>query len=98
MPQLTIKAREVVRLKNVCGGDPVLNGTRIRVSDVVTESEHHGLSPEEITREFPTISIPDVYSALTYYYEHPHEIRNEIQKREKLLSEAHELKTRPIPA
>ncbi len=82
--QETILARDIVENKSVCGGVPVLEGTRIRVSDIVIEYEHKGLSPEEIATEFPTLSVADVFSALKYYYEHPQKIREEIEKREKL--------------
>ncbi len=86
MEQEIIEAREVVERDEVCGGSPILEGTRIRVSDIVVEYEHKGLSPEEIAREFPTISIADVFSALKFYYEHPKKIREEIIEREKFFA------------
>ena len=88
MSQVTLEARKVVRKDNIAGGVPILEGTRIRVSDIVVFSEHHGLSPEEITRELLSITIADVYSALTYYYEHPREIREEIAQRLKIFEQA----------
>lgn len=87
MPQLEIQARKIVRTEGVCGGVPILEGTRIRVSDIVIQHEHFKHSPEEITADFPALSIADIYAALTYYYEHPREIRDEIKAREELSAE-----------
>lgn len=82
MAQPVVEARKVVKDADVCGGDPTLEGTRIRVSDIVVAFEHRGWSPEEIVREFPSLHIQDIHAALTYYYERPHEIREEIRNRE----------------
>ena len=87
MAELVTEARKIVRKKEVCGGVPLLDGTRIRVSDVTVQHEYFGLSPEEITSEFPALSLADVYAALTYYHEHPREIREEIKAREKFFEE-----------
>ena len=88
MKQRTVQSKSVVEKKEVCGGAPVLQGTRIRVSDIVIEYDHNGHTPEEIAREFTTITIADVFSALKYYYENPEKIRKEIEQREKILSGA----------
>lgn len=84
MKQAVIQSKKIIEKREICGGAPVLKGTRIRVSDIVIEYEHKSLSPEEISREFPSLTIADVFSALTYYYEHPAKIREEIGKREKV--------------
>jgi len=84
MKQAIQHAKDVIEEKDICGGAPTLKGTRIRVSDIVVEYEHKGMSPEELATEFPSISIADVFSALKYYYENPKKIRDEIEKRESL--------------
>ena len=68
------EARTVVQKEAICGGAPTLKGTRIRVSDVVAQVEYQEKTPEEIVSSFPALSIPDVYAALTYYYERPTQI------------------------
>ncbi len=80
--QKIIVGKKIVEKKGTCGGVPILEGTRIRVSDIAIEYDHRGLSPEEIASEF-SISAADVFSALKYYYEHPLEIRKEIKDREE---------------
>mgnify|MGYP001612561287 CR=1 FL=1 len=81
MPELEIQARKIVRKEGTCGGVPILEGTRVRVSDVVVHYDFKGKSPEKVAEEF-SLSVADVFSALTYYFEHPGEIREEIRVRE----------------
>lgn len=76
-------AKRVVREPSVCGGSPILEGTRIRVSDIVVAYDHHDLSPEEIVGEFPRLQLQDVHAALAYYHSHPGDIREEIREREE---------------
>ncbi len=87
MQELVTPARKIVRKAGDCGGVPLLEGTRVRVSDIVVQHEHFGRSPEEITEQFPSLSVADIYGALTYYYEHPEEIRREIAERERFRKE-----------
>lgn len=49
----------------VCGGRPVIAGTRVRVSDVL-EMLAGGADAAEITSDFPYISREDVTAALNY--------------------------------
>ena len=79
-------AREVVQEEDICGGGPTLEGTRIRVSDVLAQVEYQEKTPEEVVSSFPALSVPDVYAALTYYYERPTRIRAEIRDREEHLT------------
>lgn len=81
MARPVAEAKDVVKDPDVCGGDPTLQGTRIRVSDVVEGYEHRGLSPEEIVGELSSLTLADVFAALTYYHEHPEEIREELGRR-----------------
>jgi uncharacterized protein (DUF433 family) len=80
------EARTIVQDDDVCGGDPILEGTRIRVSDVVAQVEYREKAPEEVVSSFPALSVADVYAALTYYHERPSQIRNEIRSREERLT------------
>lgn len=54
----------------ICGGKPRIAGHRIRVQDVVIWHEHLGMSLDEIVYHHPSITLADVYAALTYYYDH----------------------------
>jgi len=50
---------------------------------VVAQVEYQEKTPEEVVSSFPALSILDVYAALTYYYERPAQIREEIRDREE---------------
>jgi uncharacterized protein (DUF433 family) len=49
----------------VCGGRPVIAGTRMRVTDVL-EALAAGATPAEIATDFPYISEDDVRAVLAY--------------------------------
>lgn len=49
----------------VCGGRPVIAGTRVRVTDVL-EMLAGGASPAEIVADFPYPREEDVRAALAY--------------------------------
>ncbi|MFN9175402.1 MAG: DUF433 domain-containing protein [Synechocystis sp.] len=61
-----------------CGGKPRIAGHRITVLDVVFWHERMGLSPDEIVYHYPTITLADVYAALSYYHDHLEEIKKTI--------------------
>jgi len=49
----------------VCGGRPVVAGTRVRVTDVL-EMLAGGATPDEIAADFPYLSQDDVRAVLAY--------------------------------
>jgi uncharacterized protein (DUF433 family) len=69
----------IVKTPGVCGGTPRIDGHRIRVQDVAIEHEWQGLSPDEICREHPGLTLAQVHAALSYYYDHRAEILAEIE-------------------
>jgi len=71
----------------VCGGKPRIAGHRIRVQDVVVWHEQMGMSPDEIVSRYPTITLADVYAALTYYHDHLEEIRQQMRESEAFVQE-----------
>jgi uncharacterized protein (DUF433 family) len=68
----------ISKTPGVCGGKPCIEGHRVRVQDVVVEHEWQGLSPTEICREHPGVTLAQVHAALTYYHDHRVEIHAEI--------------------
>ena len=66
----------------VCGGKPRIAGHRIKVQDVVICYERMGMSPKEIVENYPSISLADIYGALSYYHDHLEEIRKDIEEDE----------------
>jgi uncharacterized protein (DUF433 family) len=75
----------IVRIEGVCGGRPIIAGTRISVRAVV-ERVRLGDSPEQIVEDYPPLTLAQVYDALSYYHEHRSEIEAEIAANEEALA------------
>ncbi|MDI7249505.1 MAG: DUF433 domain-containing protein, partial [Bacillota bacterium] len=69
----------MTRVSGCCGGRPVIRGTRFTVSSVVFYALRQGMTPEELVREFPHLTLAQVYDALSYYYDHKEEIDQEMR-------------------
>ncbi|MCC6739337.1 MAG: DUF433 domain-containing protein [Planctomycetia bacterium] len=75
MPRPTIPSHPYVsRRKSVCGGEPVIRGTRFPVRSVVEYVLRQGMAPEEMVREWSHLSLAQVYDALSYYHDHKGEV------------------------
>jgi uncharacterized protein (DUF433 family) len=57
----------------VCGGKACIDGTRIRVIDIVSLKRQR-YAPEKMIEAYPSLNLAQVYAALSYSYEHPEEI------------------------
>lgn len=68
----------------ICGGVPVIKGTRIPVS-TIAELEKSGILVDEIVASYPHINHAQVYDALSYYYENKIEIDREIKQQNQVL-------------
>jgi uncharacterized protein (DUF433 family) len=76
---------------------PYLAGTRVRVQDIVSDHERYGLSPDEIAREYPHLTLAQIHAALAYYFDHREEIRAMMKSDEEYsarsASEANQVRT-----
>ena len=87
MSTLSIKQHPYITSdSSICGGKPIIAGTRIRVIDIAIRYELGGMSPDEIIQDFPTLSLPQIHDALSFYYERKHEIDLTVQKEEELIA------------
>lgn len=68
----------ITKNPDVCGGSPVIAGTRFPVRSVVFYILKIGLTPEEMVERFPHLSLAQVYNALAYYYDNRSEIEQDI--------------------
>lgn len=82
-----IKHPYIVSLKTHCGGSPVIAGTKFPVRSVVFYILRHGMTPEELIKEFSHLTLPQIYDALSYYYEHKEDIDKELSMTESDLRE-----------
>jgi len=69
----------IERKRGVCGGRPVIKGTRFPVSSVAIHYRR-GLTAEDILQDFPQLTPTQVYGALAYYFDHQEEIDAEIEQ------------------
>lgn len=63
-------------------------GTRVRVQDIVSDHERHGLSPEMIVREYSQLTLGQVHAALAFYYDHRDEVRADMKADEEFAQQA----------
>ncbi|MDF0667689.1 MAG: DUF433 domain-containing protein [Nitrospira sp.] len=63
----------------VCGGDPVIVGTRIPVR-LVYQRTQDGDTVETIRQAYPNLTPAQIHDALSYAYDHLSEIELEIQR------------------
>ncbi len=50
---------------NVCGGRPIVSGTRMRVSDVL-DALASSVAIEELPADFPYLTREDIHACLAY--------------------------------
>ncbi len=67
----------IVRVKGVCGGRPIIKGTRVSVRHIAQYYKAGDLV-EEMLQAHPHLSAAAVYDAISYYLGHQQEIEQEI--------------------
>ncbi|MDX2078505.1 MAG: DUF433 domain-containing protein [bacterium] len=72
---------------DIRGGLPIIDGTTIRVIDVVALTIYHGRSPEAISVSY-SLSLAQVYAALTYYHAHKEACDDALAREDALFEEA----------
>jgi uncharacterized protein (DUF433 family) len=68
--------------------EPHLEGRRITVQFIKPQVEERGLAPRTVADRYD-IDVADVYRALTYYHDHPKEMRV-VERRRKEAAADHE--------
>lgn len=86
MATKTVEQVHIVKDEGICGGQPRIAGTRIKVQHIVLEYERLGWTPDQICDAHPGLTLADVYAAITYYYDHKNEIDSAIQRDEKFVN------------
>jgi uncharacterized protein (DUF433 family) len=77
----------IVKTVGVCGGQPRVAGTRIKVKHIYVWVERMGMSPAQVVAEYPHLTMAQVHAALAYYWSHPAEIQQDIDNEAKLVAE-----------
>lgn len=74
--------------------EPHLEGRRITVQFIKTRVEDRGLEPRTVADRHD-IDVADVYRALTYYHDHPEEMRAVERRREEAVEDHEHLTSDP---
>lgn len=60
---------------------PIIEGTTMKVVELVLDSRAYGWSPEELHFQHPYLTLGQIYSGLAYYWDHQEEIDQDIERR-----------------
>ncbi len=77
----------ITKTPGVCGGKACIDGTRIRVIDIVC-LEREGMKPEDMLDVFAShLTLAQVHAALAYYYDNRDEIEASFAEEEAVEAE-----------
>ncbi len=76
----------IVKNMDICGGSPIIDGTRTRVIDIAIEYEMLGHSPDEIIGSHPHLNLPQVHDALSFYYENRGELDQKAEQDQEFIT------------
>jgi uncharacterized protein (DUF433 family) len=62
---------------------PRIKGTKTKIVELAAEHLAHGYSPEEVCLQHPYLSLGQVHSAMSYYWDHEDEINADLERRRK---------------
>lgn len=74
-----------MRVQGVCGGRPIIEGTRITVK-LIVGWVRLGMKTAEIAADYPHLSTIQIADALAYYEDHPEEIGAEFAEEERYMN------------
>ena len=66
----------IIKKQGIQGAQPCVKGTRITVAALWNYYDVHGLSPREISAQFPQLTLAVIFDALSYASENMTEIEN----------------------
>ena len=74
----------IVRVQGVCGGRPVIEGTRLSVKLIVGWARM-GVTVKEVAAQYPDVLSVQIADALAYYEDHPEEIEAEFAEEQRYI-------------
>ena len=69
----------VVSNRDIAGGSPIIEGTRVTVN-CIARYYQMGMSADEILNSLRHLTPSQVYSALAYYFDHQDEINSDLEE------------------
>jgi uncharacterized protein (DUF433 family) len=64
----------IVKVEGICGGEAIIDGTRMAVWHIVGYYYKVGMSVEEILADWDDLTPAQVFSALAYYHDNKEEV------------------------
>jgi len=77
----------ITKKEGVCGGKPIIAGTRIKVSQIAIYYEKMNYTTDDIVRAHPHLTLAQVHDALSYHYENIQEIDRQIAEERQMVEE-----------
>ena len=74
---------EIISTSDTLGGAPRIEGRRIGVHHIAKQVLDAEVSPTQVAVDYD-LDLADVYRALTYYYDHPDEMRAVRKQRQSI--------------
>lgn len=71
--------RYITTNEKILSGEPIIKGTRTSVRAIV-ENWRLGLSPEDIVRGLPHLTLAEIFEAMSYYHDNKAEIDEYIER------------------
>lgn len=67
---------QYVEIRENRRGEPraFIAGSRMRVQDIASDHQRHGLSADEIAQQYPQLSLAQVHAALSYFFDNKEEV------------------------
>jgi uncharacterized protein (DUF433 family) len=62
-------------------GVPIIEGTTMKVVELVLETVAYGWSPDELQFQHPYLTLGQIHSALAYYWDHKEDLDRDIERR-----------------
>ncbi len=68
-------------------GVPTIEGTTMKVIELVLETTAYGWSPDELQFQHPYLTLGQIHSALAYYWDHKEQLDRDIEQRMERVEE-----------
>ncbi len=80
-----MKANHHIEIRQTRSGESkaYIASTRVGVDNIYVCHDLQGMTPDEIVRAYPHVSLAQVHAALAYFYDHASEIREQMKRNEE---------------
>ena len=91
-------ATETLHICRDENGVPVIDGTGVKVVEVVLTKQANDLSAEEVQNFLPHLSLAQIYASLSFFYDHQDELAEDLEQRRQFAQQQAEHSGQPSRA